>query len=609
MARNNAAVAAAQSAFFDRDWSRISGSVPRARQKQMVRAAMGHSPAIFKAIRSGGTHTRAQLRNQLGYLTSKSSMIIDSRGTYDGQERLSEKEAEQVTRRFAAQWNEGFNPKLGHTSHLLMAFPIGTRVEDVGEITREICERFFQGEGSHFDYIAAVHEDRDHPHAHVVLNRRSKDGEVFFLKQDHHFNYDAFREAMVEVSDRYGLRLEATRRAERGVVTKAPADAQVRRAMENSQTVCERERVGPELDRALAEIAGHARLYRGLAAEASRETHEEIATALNRAATLLGQGQAITADGKVYGMAEDQLSFDEVVDAFHDKIAQAERVVAEAPPDRRVALEHELNEIYRDISHLSPIGSQSHTLMDAPSASGVYSTANIDREAAERLQAPELAERVERALEGTGISAQDVIARVELGADNAALERQWLSQDLKAIAETEGLDLTRADQLEAAIDRLDAAHGDLGRVLAEAEVLRDSGAVDEAERMERVVRDPDIASLPPTTADVMTRLRDDPSADPFRDPAERAALREEIGDMIGEERATDLEMGNDAALDEVLEDRLDRLYMAKAYLQSDAALAKSAAMEHVRDEIANEEIDVQRARHAETDGEKGVSHG
>jgi len=70
MARNNTAVAAAQSAFFDRDWSRISGSVPRARQKQMVRAAMGHSPAIFKAIRDGGTHTRAQLRNQLGYLTS-----------------------------------------------------------------------------------------------------------------------------------------------------------------------------------------------------------------------------------------------------------------------------------------------------------------------------------------------------------------------------------------------------------------------------------------------------------------------------------------------------------------------------------------------------------
>ena len=32
MARNSA-VAAAQEAFFDRDWSRIRGSVPRARAK------------------------------------------------------------------------------------------------------------------------------------------------------------------------------------------------------------------------------------------------------------------------------------------------------------------------------------------------------------------------------------------------------------------------------------------------------------------------------------------------------------------------------------------------------------------------------------------------
>ena len=58
MARNSA-VAAAQEAFFDRDWSRIRGSVPRARAKQMARAAMGHSPAIFKAIRDGGTHNKA----------------------------------------------------------------------------------------------------------------------------------------------------------------------------------------------------------------------------------------------------------------------------------------------------------------------------------------------------------------------------------------------------------------------------------------------------------------------------------------------------------------------------------------------------------------------
>ena len=31
-----------------------------------------------------------------------------------------------------------------------MAFPIGTRPSEVREITREICERFFEGDGARF---------------------------------------------------------------------------------------------------------------------------------------------------------------------------------------------------------------------------------------------------------------------------------------------------------------------------------------------------------------------------------------------------------------------------------------------------------------------------
>jgi len=602
MARNSA-VAAAQEAFFDRDWSRIRGSVPRARAKQMARAAMGHSPAIFKPIRDGGTHNKTQLRNQLEYLTTKSSFIIDSRGTYDGQSNLSAEEIEQVTRRFSAQWNEGFHPKLGHTSHLLMAFPIGTRGEDVAEITREICERFFQGEGSHFDYIAAVHEDRDHPHAHIVLNRRSKDGEFFFLKEGHHFNYDSFREAMVEVSDRYGLRLEATRKLERGITTKRPSDVEQRRAEDTGKQLTKRERVGPELERALAEVAQNARLYRGLAAEASRENQHDIAAALDKAATLLAQGKPIEADGKVYGMAEEQHSFDEVVDAFHDKINQAERIVADAPVDRRAALEHELNDIYRSLSHLSPMGTQSHTLLEDASKSGIYSAANIQADTQSALRDTAFSECLQQALKGTGIDAQEVMLRVEIGAGNAALERQWLGQDLKAIADKEGFDLVRADELEKAIDRLDQVHSDLGRLLADAEVLKDSGTV-ETDRQEA-----NIDRLPPTTAEILSRMRDDPTADPFRSDLERETLRAELEELVGEESTLDLAIGDETALEEHIEDRMDRLYAAKAYLQSDAALANSVAMEHVLDEIANEEIDVQRERHVDADGEKGVTHG
>jgi type IV secretion system T-DNA border endonuclease VirD2 len=302
-------------------------------------------------------------------------------------------------------------------------------------------------------------------------------------------------------------------------------------------------------------------------------------------------------------MAEEQHSFDEVVDAFHDKINQAERVVADAPVERRAALEHELNDIYRSLSHLSPMGAQSHTLLEDASKSGIYSAANIRAEAEGALQEKALTERLEQALKGTGIDAQEVTRRVEIGAGNAALERQWLGQDLKAIAEQEGFDLSRADELEKAIDRLDQVHSDLGRALADAEVLKDSGAV-EADRQEAIVD-----SLPPTTSDILRRMRDDPTADPFRSDLERETFRAELEELVGKEGTPDLAIGDDTTLEEHMSDRLDRLYAAKAYLQSDAALTNSMAMEHVLDEIANEEIDVQRERHVDTDGENGVTHG
>lgn len=605
MARNNA-VAAVTGELFDRDWSRIRGGVPRARQKHMARAAMGHAPAIFKAIRDGGTHTRTQLRNQLEYLTTKSSFIIDSRGTYDGQATLNDKQIDQLTKRFAAQWNAGFHPKLGHTTHLLMAFPIGTKGEHVADIAREVCERFFQGEGAQFDYIAAVHEDRDHPHAHVVLNRRSKDGEFFFLKQDHHFNYDAFREAMVEAAERHGLRLEATRRIDRGVVAKAPTDRDIRRARETGREVSVRQRVGPELDAALQEIAGASRVYRGLAAEASRENRYDIARALERAADLLAAGKSIEPDGKVYGMADEQHSFDEVVDAFHDKVAEAERVVQEAPPERRAELERELNEVYQSISHLSPIGARSHTLMQEASSSGVYSEANIEKAALDKLDEPETRARIESALKGTGISAHDVVSRIEVGANNAALERQWLSDDLQKIAEVEKLDLTKRDDLEKAVDRLDEVHSKLGTSLADAQVVRDSGVQEiETDAREQLARD----DLPPQVSEILERMGQDPATEPFRDEAEKQGFREELADLLGADQTAKLGQGEDEVLSERVEDRLDRLYMAKAYLQSDETTADSVAMERVLDDIANEEIEVQRHRHADTDGEKGTTHG
>ena len=481
MARADA-VRAINPALFDRGWSKVSGSASGGfgKRAQMVRAARGHSPAIFKPIRQGGCHTGAQLRAQLSYLTTKSSFILDSRGTHDGKKVLSPGEIERVARRFENQWNERHAPKLGHTSHLLMAFPIGTRRTEVREITREICERFFESDGARFDYIAAIHEDRAHPHAHIVLNRRSKDGEMFFLGKDHHFSYDAFREAMVEAAERHGLRLEATRRLDRGVLTRAASDVEIRKAEAEGRVAAERPRTGTDLDRALAEVARNAAIYRGLAAEASRSNFHDVAEALTRAGDLLARGTSIQSDGVLY-MSEDVHDFDELIDRFTQNVRQIEDLIERAPATERPVIERKLTDVLREVSHLQPLGERSDTLHEPASRDGIYAAPNLVEAHRDQLDDPALRTRITEAVQGTGIDSDAVLARMREGAGNAALEQQWLAQDLRAIAGKEGLDLRDEVQRDQAMDRLEAVHGKLGDVLTEARVLR---AVEQVEREE-----------------------------------------------------------------------------------------------------------------------------
>lgn len=468
-------------ALFDRDWSRVSGSWQGlAKNAQMVRAARGYSPAIFKPISKGGCHTGAQLKAQLTYLTSKSSHILDSRGTHDGKKTLTGAEIDRVVRRFENQWGERHGPKLGHTSHLLMAFPVGTSGEEVRAITESVCEQFFQGEGSQFDYIAAIHQDRAHPHAHIVLNRRSKDGEMFFLGKDHHFNYDAFRVAMVEAAQVHGIRLEATRRLDRGVTTYRAEIDEVYKARDEGRPPVERQRTGADLAEALQTVARNALTYRGLAAEASRSNFDDVTEALERASTILASGGQIQSDGAIY-MSQDETAFDALITEFSQNIRQIEAAIDRAPASERPEIERKLTDVLASVAHLNPLGDRSATLLDAPSRDGVYARANMREDQMGRLDDDVVKARLSEALQGTGIDPEAVAARMREGAGNAALERQWLAQDLRAIAKAGDLDLEKGEDREEALDRLEAVHVRLGDTLTDARILRAIDDVDETE--------------------------------------------------------------------------------------------------------------------------------
>jgi len=776
--RLNDAVDAVTGEVFRDGWSRIRGSMQGlyvAKQSQLARAAAGHRPAVFKAIRGGGTHTKSQLMNQLDYLTTKSTHIVDSSGFLDGKAKLEAKDIKDLTERFAKRWDAGFKPKLGQTTHMLMSFPVGTRGEDVRDISTDVAERFFQTDEGHFDYIIAVHEDRDHPHAHLVLNRHSQEGEFFFLGRNHRFNYDDFRLAMVEEAEKYGVRLEATRRVDRGVVHYPARTSEVYAAKEEGRAPRERERVGTDLTRTLAEIANTRTVYHSLAAEASREAREDIATALFRAGEVLARGGQMDRTGDVY-MAEDQ-SFEDLRSLYAEKLARVQGMIAEKSDAERPVLEKRLIEIQTQVQHMQPLGLRSSTLSEAPSEGGVYSEANIQESQLERLADPRLRSRIDAALRGTGISTSKVVARIETGASNAALEHQWIADDLSKVAEARDLNLERRADLEQARDILNDVHVELGTLLERESVLRRDGIVeaepvserfhyhrDAVRMMEGTIRQemradgltaqqiedrdwevvsraerrieteqrtyldahPELLARPgdvidrsapyretitdaarareisrevdriiegrdartpvadAVTDDLRARYADMPShlarglgatyaavveirnteainqvrretelreglgvgtrdaplaarsetaplsdradriADeivrvldheragelsaPFETEAERDAFRGEIARVLDDRQLGRLTSGDADALDKVLEDRLDRLYVAKVYLQSDAATANTEALRQVVDELADTEYEKHRATDVESETERGQVH-
>lgn len=776
--RLNDAVHAVTGEVFRDGWSRVRGSMQGlhvAKQSQLVRAAAGHRPAVFKAIRGGGTHTKSQLASQLDYLTTKSTHIVDSSGFLDGKAKLEAGDIKDLTERFAKRWDAGFKPKLGQTTHMLMSFPIGTRGEDVRDISESVAKRFFQTDEGHFDYIIAVHEDRDHPHAHLVLNRRSQEGEFFFLGRNHRFNYDDFRVAMVEEAEKYGVRLEATRRVDRGVVHYPARTSEVYAAKDEGRAPRERERVGQDLTRTLAEIANTRTVYHSLAAEASREAREDIAAALFRAGEVLAHGGQMDRTGDVY-MAEDQ-SFEDLRSLYAEKLARVQGMIAEKSDAERPVLEKRLIEIQTQVQHMQPLGLRSSTLSETPSEGGIYSEANIDASQRERLAEPDLRSRIDAALRGTGISTSEVVARIETGASNAALEHQWIANDLSKVAEARDLNLERRADLEQARDILNDVHVELGTLLERETVLRRDGVMEaepvserfhyhegavremegtirqemradgltaqqiedrdwevvsraerrieteqrtyleahrdllarpgdvidrsepyretitDAARASEITREvdrimeardvrmpvadavtddlraryPDMPShlargLGATYAAVVeirdteainqvrreTEMRDglgsgtrdallaargetapqsartDRLADeiarvldheragelsaPFETEAERDAFRGEIARVLDVRQLDRLTSGDADALDKVLEDRLDRLYVAKVYLQSDAATANTEALRQVVDDLADTEYEKHRTTDVDGETERGQVH-
>lgn len=195
--------------------------------------AEGSRAAVFKKIASGGTHTRHQMRRQMDYINTKAQYTFGFSDALTDERRQSEASLEAIADSWEASWQG--TPKNGHTSHLLISFPPDTAPRDAAAIAEEMCERAFGSEkefaDDRWEYIAALHTDRSHPHVHVLVNNRGiENGSWFYLsnKLEAPFTYQGFRNLMVSVAQDYGVHLEATTRYERGDLQYSPSSAQWR---------------------------------------------------------------------------------------------------------------------------------------------------------------------------------------------------------------------------------------------------------------------------------------------------------------------------------------------------------------------------------------------
>ncbi|MGJ8590659.1 MAG: endonuclease, partial [Yoonia sp.] len=129
-----------------------------------------------------------------------------------------------------------------------------------------------------------------------------------------------------------------------------------------------------------------------------------------------------------------------------------------------------------------------------------------------------------------------------------------------------------------------------------------------AEREENLTERETVQFEAPELSRVLVHERAGGLSSPFETATDREAFRAQVARVLDDGQLDRLKEGDSDALENVIEDRLDRLYAAKVYLQSDAATANSDALRQVVDELADVEVERHRAADVDGETERGQVH-
>lgn len=549
------------------------GSPKERRSRALLRnaAAPRSWQSVVKRIVGGSTRTPQELKRLLDYVAREDG-VQSTWCNLAGYDRDFDPER---TGRIAQAWSSTWNgaPKRGHTDHIILSFPRGVDTDRAEAVARDWGQAVFgSGEfGDVWRYVAALHKDTDHLHAHFVVDKHGiEQGRFMSICRHAALNFDVMRELHAEISQEHGLNIVASTRLSRGLIENAPRETAMRAAHASGKTAPPPPPPMSDGERArrLDALKGFARDYdelgqiAGLASTSGAEPTStsfltRLSSALGASASALRQGVPQMPDATLHAegdaaarieaaRAEMIASASEAWEAIRAMDPSAERVDLERSfadqaraslklaPDNLLLAEHaRAAERSDDPYHNPTLASLSR--LDQGMTDGITldeglraTLSHVRDEIGERLTALFTIREDELRIAGT--SVEEMVARFSLAERSEGQRASWIAEQPNTMQKVFWMETERALGQEV---RAELAAFNLAPELTEAVAREQMLSADRHLRLSEVpaleaIVDRMQESLRPEDLDRVRSGDLGPLAEQVRDPALRAAVAHEL---------------------------------------------------------------------------------
>lgn len=613
----------------------------------IVKAAQGSRAAVFKRIRNGGCKTKLSLGNQLDYVNDKAVVTFSSMtNALSDQAVLSAEEKGQIIEQWSSTWRG--TAKLGFTSHMLLSFPKDVSADQVQGIALDWCAHFFESGhyGDEWDYVVAVHTDRDHPHAHILLNNRGRDqGTWFACWAEGVMSPQLMREKQAEVAETYGVALDATTRLERGIFAKAAGLEEIYAAKAEGRMAREVALTEQEASMSQAAVIGFAKEYGDVADLLDRADKSHLAASVRLMEAALASGTAWNIEQGEIDMAEIR-TVGEAIDYAETRIEEIREHGSTLEQPERTEFELRAAPVIASLSQMVP-DPELRTAYNQELAEP-YPPGSSAQDLAEMFGGSERSAALDDILrdgEALGLNTGETLARLEAGGTrNHGLAQDWVDRDLAAILAKDdiALDVASPEEIDSAVERLDAfqmrlatelgvemesafdaleqgqfGHEDKQAMAGDAReaastqlaletavpLAEDQGIADAGRSDDAGLGISSEADAPANT--YLQQLAQELRAGHLTGEQEEVAERTLVAELhkeLGDEGMAALDRGHWEVLEDVLPNKVDQISVTKEYLEI-------AAEERGAPELAEIAYDLQQVRATERARELSVERG